>query len=99
MIVCCQCPSCEDGPVGYRMCANREAVVLLCENCALVWMHPNKVDRDHALDPLNPDFSRRHPQVELRSSRWATQAEIEEWGWGAYLLKPGDLAGDVLPES
>ena len=94
MIVCCQCPSCEEGPVGYRLCANRETIVLLCDNCALVWMHPNKVDKEHARDPLNPDFARQHPQVGLRSSRWATEEEIEKWGWGVYLLKPSDLVRD-----
>ncbi|MBX3168136.1 MAG: hypothetical protein KF760_12030 [Candidatus Eremiobacteraeota bacterium] len=77
--------------MGYRLCSNRETVVLLCDNCALVWMHPNKVDADQARDPLHPDFARQHPQVELRSSRWATRPEIEAWGWGIYLMKPGDL--------
>ncbi|MBS2038708.1 hypothetical protein JST97_27250 [bacterium] len=91
MIVCCPCPSCQEGSVGYRLCANRETVVLLCDNCALVWMHPNQVDADHARDPLNPEFARQHPQVGLRSSRWANQTEVNDWGWGVYLLKPGDL--------
>lgn len=91
MIVCCPCPSCQEGTVGYRLCANRETVVLLCDNCALVWMHPNQVDAEHARDPLNPEFARQHPQVGLRSSRWASQSEVNDWGWGVYLLKPGDL--------
>lgn len=91
MIVCCPCPNCGEGQVGYRLCANRETVVLLCDNCALVWMHPNKVDADHARDPLNPDFARQHPQVELRTSRWANEKEIQGWGWGVYVVKPGDL--------
>src|SRR5438105_2062990 len=91
MIVCCQCPTCHEGPVGYRLCADRQTMVLLCDNCALVWMHPNKVDDAHAADPLNPEFTRRHPSVELRSSRWATAEEIGSYGWGAYLLKPEDV--------
>ncbi|MFN8606066.1 MAG: hypothetical protein U0931_00950 [Vulcanimicrobiota bacterium] len=91
MIVCCPCPSCLEGSVGYRLCANRETVVLLCDECAMVWMHPNKVTAEQARDPLNPDFARQHPQVGLRSSRWASQDEIEKWGWGVYLLRPGDL--------
>ena len=91
MITCCQCPSCGEGQVGYRLCGDRETVVLLCDTCALVWMHPHKVDADHARDPLNPEFARHHPQVELRSSRWANEKEIQDWGWGVYVMKPGDL--------
>ena len=102
MIACSPCPSCGEGQVGYRLCGDRETVVLLCDNCALVWMHPNKVDADHARDPLNPEFARIHPQVELRASRWAEAKEIEAWGWGVYILKPGDLLklpddGDPAP--
>ena len=91
MISVAECPHCQEGQVGYRLCANRETVVLLCENCALVWTHPNQLSAAKARDPLDPDFARQHPQVQLRSSRWASAEEVNAWGWSAYLLKPIDL--------
>jgi hypothetical protein len=91
MIAAAECPCCHEGQLGYRLCANRETVVLLCETCALVWTHPNRLLAEHARDPLHPDFARQHPQIQLRSSRWANPEEITAWGWGAYLLKPSDI--------
>lgn len=91
MIAVCGCPVCHEGQVAYRLCQDRETVVLLCDNCALVWTHPHRVAADLALDPLNSEFARRHPQVQLRSSRWATAEEIHKWGWGPYLMTPADL--------
>lgn len=98
MIAVAECPSCKEGQLGYRLCANRETVVLLCENCALVWTHPNRLGAEQARDPLNPDFARQHPQVQLRSSRWATAEEVTAWGWGAYLLTPDDIVKQEPPE-
>jgi len=91
MISCCSCPCCQQGQVGYRLCANRETVVLLCEECAMVWLHPNKVSLEQARDPLASDFGRQNPSVDLRGSNWATSEQVEAWGWGPYLLRPQDL--------
>lgn len=91
MIVAGPCPDCQEGQIGYRLCANRETVTLLCENCAMVWTHPQKLTADDARDPLNPEFARRHPDVQLRSSRWANKEEIARWGWGGYIFDPDDL--------
>lgn len=83
--------------MGFRRCADGETLVLLCEQCAMVWLHPARVQADNAQDPLTPEFRRRHPGVDLRNSRWASEAEVESWGWGAYLLKPGDLLDATRP--
>lgn len=80
------CPVCQAGEVGYRRCANRETVVLLCAECALVWMHPTQLSPERAEDPTLADFARRHPDVKLRPSRWADAEDVRHFGWGAYLL-------------
>ena len=98
MIAVAECPCCGEGQIAYRLCADRKTVVLLCESCALVWLHPNRVRAEDAHDPLHPEFARQHPQVQLRSSRWATPEEIQSWGWGAYLLTPADLLKPPAPE-
>jgi hypothetical protein len=80
------CPVCEAGQVGYRVCSNRETVVLMCEECALVWTHPNHVSKEKAEDPVGADFLRRHPDCKLRPSRWALAEDVQHFGWGSYLL-------------
>ena len=91
MIEFASCPGCHDGKVGFRLCSDNETVVLLCEECALVWTHPSPFDAAHARDPLSADFQRKHPGIKLRPSRWAEPKEIEAYGWAAYLLDPKDL--------
>ena len=80
------CPVCETGEVGYRLCSNRETVVLMCEECALVFMHPAQVVREKAEDPVGVDFARRHPDCKLRPSRWAEAEDVQRFGWGSYIL-------------
>jgi hypothetical protein len=86
-----KCPCCQEGQLGYRLCGDRETVVILCSECAMVWLHPSKLEADQARDPVAQDFARHHPQVQLRNSRWATPEEVSQWGWAAYLLKPSEL--------
>lgn len=93
------CPACGQGKIGYRRCSGSDTVVLLCEECALVWMHPAKVSAETAQDPLAPEFGRRHPGVELRNSRWATEQDIEVVGWSAYLLKVADILPEIPTEN
>lgn len=73
--------------------------MLLCEECALVWVHPAKVSAETAQDPLAPEFARRHPGVDLRNSRWATEQDVQAWGWSAYLLNPGDILAEKPTEN
>lgn len=97
MLSLSECPCCGEGQVGFRRCSDGETLVLLCEQCALVWLHPARLSAKTAQDPLSPEFRRRHPGVDLRNSRWATAAEVEAWGWSAYLLKPADLVQSEPP--
>jgi hypothetical protein len=85
------CPVCKSGQVGFRVCANREKVVLLCDQCALVWMHPNQITPEKAEDPMGAEFARRHPDARLRPSRWAESEDVQHFGWGAYLLTVRDI--------
>lgn len=91
MVIACQCPLCSEGQVGFRNCTQTEAMVLLCDTCGFVWLHPSRLEAEHAEDPIDNDFLRKHPSVRLRPSRWATEDEIRGYGWSAYLLKPADL--------
>ena len=88
MIALGTCPVCGEGQAGFRQCADRQTLVILCDNCAFLWIHPAQFDPDHALDPLSPDLNRKHPAVVLRPSRWATAEDMDGYGWGAYLLTP-----------
>lgn len=67
------------------MCADRETVVLVCDECAHVWTRPDEVDEGHAFDPLRPDFARHCPGLSLLGSRWATVEEVLGYGWGAWI--------------
>lgn len=91
MIEISDCPCCKEGKLAFRLCANRETVVILCDQCAMVWVHPARLGAEQARDPLSAEFARQHPGVQLRTSRWASPEEVAQWGWGAYLMKPSDL--------
>ncbi|MBI3929640.1 MAG: hypothetical protein HY319_29125 [Armatimonadetes bacterium] len=90
MIVAAPCPMCEKGRIGFRLCSSK-VLALLCDECGYVWTHPSRLEARYAEDPLDPEFARRHPDLSLRSARWATREEIERQSWGVYLLKPEDL--------
>lgn len=91
MIAACRCPLCAEGQIGFRYCSSSETMVLLCDSCGFVWLHPSRLEPEQAEDPIDNDFLRKHPACQLRPSRWATEEEIREYGWGAYLLRPADL--------
>lgn len=90
MVVHSNCPVCrEGGRVGFRLTADKETMVLLCDECALVWPRPDQVDEAHALDPLRPEFSRRLPSLSLTGSEWATMEQVLAYGWGAWISATG----------
>lgn len=91
MIALAPCPLCSEGQLGFRVCADGETLVCVCETCGHVWMHPSRLEPGQAEDPLDPGFARRHPALSLRPSRWATEEQVRAYGWEPYLLKPGDL--------
>ena len=76
------------------MGSDGETLVLICDSCGFVWMHPARLEPEHAEDPLDPGFERRHPGLSLRPSRWATVEQVQAYGWAAYLLKPDGLSVD-----
>ncbi len=85
------CPLCGVGDIGFRICAGGERLVLVCDGCGYLWLHPSRLEAQDACDLLSVDFRRSHPDIDLRPSRWATRQEIEAYGWGCYLLTPGDF--------
>ena len=86
MVLHSSCPVCKDGGhVGFRWCDDQEKLLLVCDECALVWSRPDEVDEAHALDPLLPEFARRLPGLSLANSRWATADEVLAYGWGQYI--------------
>ena len=86
MIVHSVCPMCKGrGRVGFRLSADRETMVLLCDECAHVWTRPDQVDEARALDPLRPELARRLPGLSLAGSEWATIDEVVAYGWGAWI--------------
>lgn len=92
MIVAAPCPLCQDGQIGFRYCSRTGELVLLCDACGFVWLHPSRLEPEHALDPILPAFLRQHPTCVLRPSRWAGQQEVRDKGWRAYLLRPSDVS-------
>jgi len=99
MIALASCPCCQSGQLGFRLCADRESVVILCDDCALVWTHPSKITAEHARDPVSQEFSRQLPGIQLQKSRWATAEEIHKVGWSAYVLKPTTLSSEYEENS
>lgn len=91
MISLGQCPLCQDGKLGFRLCSDRQTVVVLCDTCAMIWGNPDKLDEAHAFDPLDPNLRRKHPGADLRPSQWARPEDVEAFGWGRYLITPESL--------
>lgn len=85
MVTRSTCPTCKDGRVGFRLNADGETLVLVCDECAYIWTSPQTVDETHAIDPLQPDFKRRFPGLSLVDSRWATTDEVLAYGWAPYI--------------
>jgi hypothetical protein len=86
-----ECPICinPQARIGFRLASDGATMILLCDECAHVWLRPDEVDAAHALDPLRPELGRRLPGVSLEGSRWATPDEVLGYGWGAYIAALG----------
>jgi hypothetical protein len=86
------CSFCEQGQVGFTMCADHETLVLVCDECYAVWIDPRETSVECALFPNVHDFTVPELNCSLAGARWATKEEIEEKGWGDYVVGSREIS-------
>jgi hypothetical protein len=80
-----------DGPYGqicFRLCANGESIVLMCNECDAVWLEPEHFEIDYFLSPQPPDFlvPGTNCSVGGPKSRWASKDEVSKKGWSSFIV-------------
>lgn len=85
------CPICRYGSVGFYICSDSTTLVLLCDECHSVWLDPQEVREDNALDPAAPDFILPGHECSMQPphARWATREEVHKQGWSNYIVGEG----------
>lgn len=74
------CPACGGGVVGFRKCSDGKTLVLVCDECNAVWVHPNGITADTAVFPSSPDFRIQDLDCSIAATNgscWATLEEIK----------------------
>jgi hypothetical protein len=79
------------GQIGFLLCSDHQTIVLMCDECNRIWLHPERLEADHALFAEPPDFLVPDFECSIRAplSRWATRAEIELYGWSTFIQGDG----------
>ena len=91
------CRVCGAGGVGFLRCDDGATIVVMCDECDAVWLHPDRTgSRDDALYTSPPAFQVPGLACSLTggSSGWATRAEVEAAGWQAYIAGEGKALGE-----
>ncbi len=86
------CPFCNQGTVGFHLASDQKTMVMLCDECDAVWLDPERMelnaliwpDRGAAYFVSEISLSLAHPLA-----RWATRAEVEQYGWGQLITGEG----------
>jgi hypothetical protein len=61
-------------------------LVLMCDECGTVWMHPDDVGTDRFHRPVGPDWAIGAGEaVAPSTTRWASKEEIDAAGWSVHL--------------
>ena len=86
------CPACSTGALGFRRCSDGKSIVLLCNECAAVWLQPNTITAESAIFPTGPDYEVAELGCTIASPRadWAVRKEIEAAGWKAFIAGDGN---------
>lgn len=81
------CPFCEAGGFVFRRCADGQTIVLACDECDSVWLHPDRLGTDAAYYPdlHTGELRELNLSVGGGATGWATRAEVERAGWQGYI--------------
>lgn len=92
------CPICEEGHVGFQLCDDHKQIVLRCDECDAIWLSPASYKSGQGKTMLvarPPHFLVPNTHCSLKNIRWATEEEIERYGWKEYIVGSGTpLGGD-----
>lgn len=80
------CPVCGTGSVGFMLCGDSAALVIMCDECDALWATPDNWTKTPAVYAQPPDFL--VPGVDQSiapPARWATAQEVEARGWSEYV--------------
>lgn len=81
-----ECPSCHYGPLGIRVCSGRRHLVVMCDECDLIWTKIDAIKRvEDAYSPPQPSL--KCPLCDgcllEAPAHWASRVEIQQAGWWA----------------
>lgn len=82
------CSRCRAGVLGFRRCSDKATIVLMCDECHLVWLRPDRIAVEEGISPDPPAFvvpgltcSIKRPEAD-----WATREDIKRVGWQALIF-------------
>jgi hypothetical protein len=81
LIVRVGCPICANGLIGIRRCSDGKSLVLMCDECESVWLDPQHISAEEAVDVQPPSFVVAQLGVSVAGvlAGWAGDAEASPW--------------------
>jgi hypothetical protein len=91
-----ECPICNSGTRGFRLCSDQQTVVIMCDECDSVWLDARCLEASDVIYPTSPHFLLPGQSYGVgRGSRWATKSEISAASWANLISgEGGALDGD-----
>ena len=83
MFYIAECPFEPNGSLGIWKCSDGKTLMILCDECNAMWLHPLRTTPAEALKVGSPPHC--HPESSApifgAGSGWATKDEIVSKGW------------------
>lgn len=74
-----ECPICNQGMIGFRLCDDHSTLVMMCDECEALWNVGANIDPETALYPQSSNYTVPGTELSIASprSRWATLEEVK----------------------
>ncbi len=75
------CQLCEQGGIYAYVCGAKSPLVLLCEECTVIWREPANLGETPLFPCTNGFVAELDASIYEPGARWAYASEVRQAGW------------------
>lgn len=75
------CPCCDQGLLGIRICCEDEIGLIVCDECEAIWLEPARCTPAIFTEQPDSRCPRCDRPIWQPPSHWAAADEVERLGW------------------